>query len=302
GRRAHVSQALRGLAVDAGLVERALDEADIAEDDREQIVEVMSDARGELADRLEPLHLSQRRLDALSLLDLGQELAVGGGELTGAVLDADLELFVEAPAFVLTPAAAQRCLHHADEGGRMERPLKEAGIAERRIQLGGLRIPFDAAAVLGQHDEREVRPWRLRANPAGEGPRIAAQRLLRDDGEIGAAPQLQQQVLQVAAHDGRYPRVVQDVACDQRVAAARRENQRTLERKGCRPVQDRSMRASERPTKVGTPRRTPWNSCSASPRCMPVPLIRNSRIVSSCAPPRFLMTDIARRTRPSASK
>src|SRR6476646_350521 len=52
----------------------------------------------------------------------------------------------------------------------------------------------------------------------------------------------------------------------------------------------------------GTPRSTPWKPMSGSPSVMPRASIRYSRIVSSCALVRFLMTDIARRTRPRASK
>ena len=55
------------------------------------------------------------------------------------------------------------------------------------------------------------------------------------------------------------------------------------------------------PSKVGVPVSTPWNFVSGSPTRMP-PSSRNSRIVRSCGPLRFLTTERACRTVPSASK
>ena len=107
GGRAHVAEPLRELAVDAGSREPLFEEADVAEHDGEQIVEVVRHAGGELADRLEPLHLAQRRLDALALLDLSKQLAIGGASSAVRSCTRDFELLVEAPAFVLAAAAAQ---------------------------------------------------------------------------------------------------------------------------------------------------------------------------------------------------
>src|ERR1051325_1675532 len=68
--RAHVAKPLLHLAVDSRGGDLALEKADVAEHHRQQIVEVMRHARGELADGLEPLHLAQCGLDALALLHL----------------------------------------------------------------------------------------------------------------------------------------------------------------------------------------------------------------------------------------
>jgi hypothetical protein len=72
GRGAGVAEPLLDAAVDALLVERPLDNLDIAEHDGQQVVEVVRHARGQLADRLEPLHLAELRLHPLALVDLGQ--------------------------------------------------------------------------------------------------------------------------------------------------------------------------------------------------------------------------------------
>ena len=86
GGRAHIAEALRELAVDTRRGEPFFEKADIAEHHGEQIVEVVGDPGGELADGFEPLHLPQRRFDALALLDLREQLAVGRGQLCGALL------------------------------------------------------------------------------------------------------------------------------------------------------------------------------------------------------------------------
>src|ERR1700683_4275314 len=53
---------------------------------------------------------------------------------------------------------------------------------------------------------------------------------------------------------------------------------------------------------VGTPRKTPWKFVSGLPSVNPRLSITYSRMVSSCLPVRFLTTEMARRTRPVASK
>ena len=66
----------------------------VAGDDGEQIVEVVRDAAGEAADRLELLRLMELRfeppalrLDALAILELVAELTVGLGERRGPLGD-----------------------------------------------------------------------------------------------------------------------------------------------------------------------------------------------------------------------
>ena len=74
--------------------------------------------------------------DLFALLDLRQQLAVGGRQLGGAFLDVRFQLLVEPPAFVLPSAAAQPGLHHADQRGRVERPFEEGDIAEELRSAG----------------------------------------------------------------------------------------------------------------------------------------------------------------------
>ncbi len=82
-------------AADLVLLDHVEHEIDIAQDHHQQIVEIMGDARGQLADRLEALHLAQRALDPLAFLDLPDQLAVDLGQFLGARLDTALERLVQ---------------------------------------------------------------------------------------------------------------------------------------------------------------------------------------------------------------
>ncbi len=72
---------------------------EIAEDRHQQIVEIVRDAAGQLAEALQLLHLvhlRQRHLAlARALLDPPLELGIGLRQLRGALLDAPLELGIE---------------------------------------------------------------------------------------------------------------------------------------------------------------------------------------------------------------
>ena len=69
------------------LVERAGDDLEPADHRGEQIVEIVGDAAGELADRLHLLRLAERLLGALALADLGLQPVERGAEVGGALGD-----------------------------------------------------------------------------------------------------------------------------------------------------------------------------------------------------------------------
>ena len=95
----------------------------------------------------------------------------------------------------------------------MKRPLEEGDVAEHLRQLRGGRIALQAAAVLGQHDERKIRPGRLLGNPAGERTRVdTAQRLLGDHGDVGTAAHLLDQLGEVDADIGMKLGVAQKIS------------------------------------------------------------------------------------------
>jgi hypothetical protein len=196
----------------------------ISQHHRQKVVEVVRDARCELPDRLQPLHLAKRGLDPLAFGNLAKQLPIGGRELLRALRHPGFQLLVEAPALVLPPTAAQSGLYDAHERGRMKRPLEERDVAHLLGHARGRRISFEAAAVLGQQDEGKIRPRRLARNPIDERLRVgAAGGLLGEDRDVGAATQLQHQFLQIEANLGMNPGVPQYSLRHHRVAAARRE-------------------------------------------------------------------------------
>ena len=229
GGRAHIAEALREPAVDTRRGESFFQKADIAEHHGQEVVEVMGNPGGELADGFEPLHLPQGGLHALALLDLGKQLAVGRRQLCGALLDVKFQLLVEPPAFILSLPAAQIGLHDAHKRCGMKRPLEEGDVSERLRQPGCRRIAFEAAAMLGQQYERKVRPRGLCGHPLHHCSHIgAAGRFLGQDGNVGAPPDLLHQLREIEADVGMNSRVPPDALGNDGVAAARRENKRPL--------------------------------------------------------------------------
>ncbi|MNE15057.1 hypothetical protein D3C80_1079560 [compost metagenome] len=71
-----MGEARTGL-VQVGLGQVALKKAGAGKDHRQQVVEVVGHASGQLTDGFEPLHLLQRRLDALAFVDLFAQAGVG---------------------------------------------------------------------------------------------------------------------------------------------------------------------------------------------------------------------------------
>ena len=85
----------------AGLRDPAFHQLQIAHDGGEHVVEVVRDAAGELADRLQLLRLVQRRLGLLASGDLDLQPVVGLGQLAGAFGDLRLQEAGLHPAFHL---------------------------------------------------------------------------------------------------------------------------------------------------------------------------------------------------------
>ncbi len=90
-----------------------LDLVDVSQDHRQQVVEIMGHAGGELAHRFQSLRLAEHRLDTFALCDLIGQLAVGAGELRGALLDPKFQQGLGGAdgldalaGFVLAPAPA----------------------------------------------------------------------------------------------------------------------------------------------------------------------------------------------------
>ena len=148
------------------LVERAGDDLEPADDRGQQIVEIVGDAAGELADRLHLLRLAQRLLGALALADLGLEPVERGAQIGGALGDPRLEhlgaqfpfgdvvgdadeadmLAVRAPARLRDRAQPAPFAVAAAEA-RLEHEGLERGLA-------GDRFGLDARLIVGMDDVR----------------------------------------------------------------------------------------------------------------------------------------------------
>ena len=111
----------------------------------------------------------------------------------------------------------------------MKGALEKGDVAEYIGERRRRRIAFEPAAVLGQQDEREVRPWRLRYHPFGEVAHVeAAHRLFGDHRDVGAAVHFLNQLAQIEADVGAKSRLAQYPHGDDGVAPARREQQRAF--------------------------------------------------------------------------
>ena len=141
----HETEAAQQLGLHRRADHAALDEAEVADDDGEQVVEIMRDAAGQLADRLQPLHLPQRAGDALALLDLGDELPIAGGELGRALAHAVFQRLVEAAQLGLRVAAVGQVLHRPDHA---ERPPGRVARHEPTVEHFGVGAIGAAETVI----------------------------------------------------------------------------------------------------------------------------------------------------------
>src|SRR6185312_12264592 len=164
------------------------------------------------------------------------------------------------------------------------------------------RIAFEPAAADGQQNEGKIRPFGLRAEPSGEPVQIGAmERLFGQQAKAGAVLELVFKIAKGSANSAADAGFLEHRGRDLRIPSLRGEDQPTLGQVQCHgfwPSND----GEPSPVKVGTPRRTPWKLVSVSPTVSPLLSITYSRMVFSCALVRFFTTEIARLTRPCASK
>src|ERR1700722_19122595 len=74
--------------------------------------------------------------------------------------------------FILPPPTTQSRADHADQRRGMKRPFQKSDIAEsfHLPPRGG--ISFQSSPTLRQQNERQIRPWGLRLDPARKTPDI----------------------------------------------------------------------------------------------------------------------------------
>ncbi len=200
----------------------------------------MGDAAGQPADRLQLLHLHQRRLDPLALGDLRHQAVVRGGQRPRARLDPRLEIVVQAldggardaeflqvvTGLVLAVAGAQRGLGRAHQGLGVDRPLEQHDVAQglQRRHATALGMPR------AEHDERKIRPGRLLQEPVVDRAGLhRRERLFGRDRHGRALLQSRQEFIGRAAHQRLDPARLDDLAHHGGVATAWGEQQHALQ-------------------------------------------------------------------------
>ena len=180
----------------------------------------------------------------------------------------------------------------------MKRALEKSDVAERLHLPGSCGIALQAAALIRQEDEREVRPGRLGSYPPSQNTHIGmADGLVGHHRKPGAEFHLPLKSQKIAANISGEPGLAQDASGYDGIATPRRKDQRALGERIDQVAQEfTSICGTAVPTYCGTPRNTPWNLSVGGPILRPELSMVNARIVLSCEPVLFLRTDIARRT------
>src|SRR3546814_17423718 len=109
--------------------------SDLADDDRQHIVEIMRDAAGQLADGFHLLRLAQLRLRLLAVAHLAAQRNVRLGEFGGPFFDRCFELR-RAVAFaqLLAPGEAAFALGADQRAGRADRDDRPGRAEQREAQ------------------------------------------------------------------------------------------------------------------------------------------------------------------------
>ena len=116
----------------------AVEQVEIAADDRQQVVEIVRHPAGEPADGFHLLALPQRLFGPFALGDLGAQLAVGRVEIAGAAFE-----------FVIRSGQrrVRRAEHdHQQRGHRHQQPDAEIALQPMRDRLGQ-EVEIDAAEL-----------------------------------------------------------------------------------------------------------------------------------------------------------
>jgi len=137
-----------------------------------------------------------------------------------------LETAQEIAKLVLAVPPAQGAAHGTEKRRDAHRPLEDGHVAERAERL---QDDLDAVVVLGEDDEWEIGPRRLRFEQtnhlAKEAPREG---LYGEDCDAGAREHFALELFQIAAGPAGEARTRQDFARERAVLAGGRENERAV--------------------------------------------------------------------------
>ena len=277
-RRAGADQCLRAVAACSAsaisrvtrrsAARRRLQQIEIADDRGQQIVEVVRDAAGQLAQRLQLLRLVQlgeRDLVlARALLDPRFEGLVRGRSRSSLCCSSSSRARASYCRRRPRSADCARLTKVVGWNGRS----RKVTLPSTSRQPPGVGIALQPAAALGQQDEREspTIPAARRSTRDKRAQIAAGKRLLGDQREAGAGFELRakraRSLAQIAAQIRASPSIA---ARDRRIAPLRREDQRAFGSIARCHSAPRSSSRVARSTSSGTPRSTPWKSISGSP-------------------------------------
>jgi len=206
----------------------------------------MGDAPDELSHGLEFLGLQERRLRALPPPAFLAQPFVRGFQRLGSLGDQAFQILRGVPLgveigtnFILAGAPARRGQHRSLKRDRLHRPFQEGNVAQFAHQLPAEPGESRTLVVVGHHDERQVRPGRLRGYPLGQGfHRVFVERFLGEEHHIGTDIELRNQPGDIAAYARLQANLLHQMRASARIPAHRREHEDFgaghVSRPGCR--------------------------------------------------------------------
>ncbi|MCY1213798.1 hypothetical protein D9M72_255950 [compost metagenome] len=199
---------------------------------------------------------------------------------------------------VLAVACAQRRAHRAHQRRHAHRPLDDGDVGQPAHRVGN---DHRVRSLARQDQHRQVGPRRLRGQRLGQrgGGRIG-QRFFGQQDRAGALLQPAHERAEIGAGvRGDLGAFKHGLGHDGVPRSHGAQQDALFDGNGCLGTHDVRCTPS---IGTGTPVRMPLKLRSGSPTRSPVAVIEKSRMVRSCAPPRFLSTEMAWRTSPSSSK
>ncbi|MDH1669445.1 hypothetical protein N5E16_04080 [Stutzerimonas stutzeri] len=215
GRLAHAGhQAFAACGIGA-----AVEHVEPAGNHHQQVVEVMGDAAGELADGLDFLRLAQGLLDTGAFGHLRAQFLVGLFQLAGPFDHQRFELvrgafarFEQRAHLVLAMPPAQRRLHGTGEGDALHRTFQQRDVAQRGDHALAPGGHGRLLMLAGEHHEGKIGPGRLSVDPGGQSREVMAeQAFLGDEYGVGFRFRALEHFLEAVADHGFHAAAVEQL-------------------------------------------------------------------------------------------
>ena len=196
-----------------------LHEVEAADDAGEQVIEVVGDAAGELADGFDLLRLPQGFFDVRTLVHLSAQFQVGLLQRAGALDHEGLELvrslfagLDQGAHFILPKTPANGGQQGTGQGDALYRAFQQRNVAQDRDHALTPRADRRLSMLAGQHHERKIGPGRLLVGPVAEVLEILPEQgLFGDEHRIGIAFGALQHFSQAVTHLGLHAAAAQHI-------------------------------------------------------------------------------------------